>query len=99
MKHVFRYIALLATVALVAVGCSKSKIIPDRELENITREMFLVNAYAKAQRVDTDSLDIYTPILNKYGYTQEDFFNTLANFQKRKSARLSDVVERGQNQG
>ena len=93
MKHVFRYIALVATVALVAVGCSKSKIIPDRELENITREMFLVNAYAKAQKVDTDSLDIYTPILNKYGYTQEDFFNTLANFQKRKSARLSDVIE------
>ena len=55
--------------------------------------MFLVNAYAKAQKLHTDSLDIYTPILNKYGYSQDDFFNTLANFQKRKSARLSDVIE------
>lgn len=80
-------------VALAGVGCSKNKIIPDRELEHIAREMFIVNAYVGAKGVDTDSLDIYTPILNKYGYTQDDFFNTLANFQKRKSARLSDVIE------
>ena len=93
MKHVFRYIALVVAVALVAGGCARHKVIPDRELENITREMFLVNAYAKAQKLHTDSLDIYTPILNKYGYSQDDFFNTLANFQKRKSARLSDVIE------
>ncbi len=93
MKHVFRHILIVVAVALVAVGCSKSEVIPDRELEKITREMFLVNAYAQAQKLSTDSLDIYTPILEKYGYTQDDFFNTLANFQKRKSARLSDVIE------
>lgn len=93
MKHVFRHILIVVAVALVAVGCSKSEVIPDRELEKITREMFLVNAYAQAQSIKTDSLDIYTPILEKYGYTQDDFFNTLANFQKRKSARLSDVIE------
>lgn len=93
MKHVIRNILFVVAVALVAVGCSKSEVIPDRELEKITREMFLVNAYAQAQSIRTDSLDIYTPILEKYGYTQDDFFNTLANFQKRKSARLSDVIE------
>ncbi len=93
MKHVFRHILIVVAVAFVAVGCSKSEVIPDRELEKITREMFLVNAYAQAQSIKTDSLDIYSPILEKYGYTQDDFFNTLANFQKRKSARLSDVIE------
>ena len=93
MKHVFRNILFVVAVALVAGGCSRSEVIPDRELEKITREMFLVNAYAQAQSIKTDSLDIYTPILEKYGYTQDDFFNTLANFQKRKSARLSDVIE------
>ena len=74
-------------------SCSRTTIIPDKDLERITREMFLVNAYANSEKVKTDSLDIYTPILERYGYTQEDFFNTLANFQKRKSARLSDVIE------
>ena len=93
MKHVIRNILFVVAVALVAGGCSRSEVIPDRELEKITREMFLVNAYAQAQSIKTDSLDIYSPILEKYGYTQDDFFNTLANFQKRKSARLSDVIE------
>lgn len=93
MKHVFRDIVLIVALTLAVCGCSKSKVIPDRELESITREMYLVNAYAKSQHISTDSLDIYTPILAKHGYTQDDFFNTLANFQKRKSARLSDVIE------
>lgn len=95
MKNVFRHITplLVGALLLLSVGCSKKTIIPDSQLENITREMFLVNAYANAERVSTDSLDIYTPILERYGYTQDDFFNTLANFSKRKSARLSDVIE------
>lgn len=93
MKYAIRNILSLLLGALLMAGCSKTKIIPDKDLERITREMFLVNAYATAQRIDTDSMDIYTPILQRYGYTQEDLFNTFANFQKRKSARLSDVIE------
>ncbi len=84
---------ILAALCLGGAGCSRKTIIPDSDLERIAREMFLVNAYANAERMKTDSLDIYTPILERYGYTQNDFFNTLANFQKRKSARLGDVIE------
>ena len=93
MKHAIRYITLVLAAALLLAGCSKKNIIPDSDLEKITKEMFVVNAYAANQQLNTDSLDIYTPILKRYGYTHEDFFNTLANFQKRKSARVSDVVE------
>lgn len=93
MKHAFRYILLLLCGALLTVGCSKKHIIPDDDLERITREMFLANAYVANKNIKTDSLDIYTPILERYGYTHDDFFNTLANFQKRKSARYSDIVE------
>lgn len=84
---------IVALFCLGGAGCSRKTIIPDSDLERITREMFLVNAYANAEKMKTDSLDIYTPILERYGYTQDDFFNTLANFQKRKSARLGDVIE------
>lgn len=93
MKHAVRNITLVLLGALLFTGCSKRTIIPDSDLERITREMFLVNAYANAQKIRTDSLDIYTPILERYGYTQDDFFNTLANFSKRKSARIGDVIE------
>lgn len=96
MKHAINRVLLVVIVALFCLGgagCSRKTIIPDSDLERITREMFLVNAYANAEKMKTDSLDIYTPILERYGYTQDDFFNTLANFQKRKSARLGDVIE------
>ncbi len=93
MKYAIRNITFVVLGALLLVGCSKKTIIPDSDLERITREMFLVNAYASAQKMSTDSLDIYTPILERYGYTQDDFFNTLANFSKRKSARLGDIIE------
>lgn len=82
----------MAGVAMI-VGCAKKEAISDSDLEKITQEMFLVNAYATAHKVNTDSVDIYTPILQKYGYTQEDFLNSLANFQKRKSARFGDIIE------
>ena len=92
MKHAIKIFFVVA-VALWGVSCGKTTIIPDDELTNITQEMFLVNAYAAKQKINTDSLDIYTPILARYGYNQEDFFNTLANFTQRKSARFGDIIE------
>lgn len=79
--------------ALLLGGCSKKNIIPDDDLQRIAREMFVVNAFADQEKLSTDSLDIYTPILDRYGYTEDDFFNTLASFSKRKSARLSHIIE------
>lgn len=92
MKHAIRYTLLLVVGGILLGGCSRKTIIPDEELKVIAREMFLTNAYMNINKVSADSLDIYTPILERHGYTQDDFFNTLANFQKRKSARLGDVM-------
>lgn len=93
MKHVFSKIVLFVVAALLLGGCSKRNIIPDDDLQRITREMFLANAYVDHEGIGADSLDIYTPILERYGYTDDDFFNTLASFSKRKSARLSHIIE------
>lgn len=85
-------------MGVVAIyGCSKQQNIPDEDLEKIVHEMFLVNAYASANQINTDSLDIYSPILKKYGYTQDQFFNSLANFQTRKSARFGDILQSALN--
>ena len=93
MKHAFYKIALFVVVALLLGGCSKRDIISDDDLKRITREMYLANAFADYEKMGTDSLDIYTPILARYGYSEQDFFNTLASFSKRKSARLSHIIE------
>jgi len=60
----------------------------------IFRDAFLSNAYISEERIPTDSLRIYEPIFARYGYYDDDVHYTIGNFSKRKSARLSDVVER-----
>lgn len=85
--------AVAVVVLLSSVSCRKARIIPDSTLSKIFYEAFLTNAYISEKRVGTDSLAIYEPIFEKYGYTVEDLQYTIGNFSKRKSARLGNVVE------
>lgn len=86
-----RYIYILVSGLLLA--CSGYKIIPDDELALIFRDAFLSNAYLQKEGLRPDSVNIYEPIFATYGYTTADVQYTIGNFSKRKSARLSDVVE------
>ena len=91
-------ILLIITAFLMLIGtssCRRHTIIPDRELAEIFHDVFLANAYTAPdmRRIDLDSLRIYEPILQRYGYTTEDIQYTIGNFSKRKSAKLGDVVE------
>ena len=88
----FAYLAL-AMATLAVVGCSQKRIIPDDTLADIFHDAFVVNAYIGEERVNLDSLQIYEPIFNRYGYTSEDVLHTVGNFSRRKSARLGSVVE------
>lgn len=85
---------LLLTAVALSTACKRTSIIPDEELAMIFRDAFLTNAYIDHKGVRIDSLNLYTPIFDHYGYTTEDVQLTIGNFSKRKSARLSDVVER-----
>jgi hypothetical protein len=81
-------------VAFSIVGCAKKNVIPDDTLAKIFHDAFVVNAYVDEMRMDVDSLHLYEPIFNKYGYTAKDVFYTVGNFSRRKSSRLGTVVER-----
>jgi len=87
-------ILLIVLLAAAVAGCRRHRIIPDDKLAMIFHDAFVTNAYIDREHVKTDSLMIYEPILEKYGYTSDDVYYTIGNFTKRKSARLSDVVER-----
>lgn len=89
--HMKRLIYILVSIAVVA--CSGYKIIPDDKLALIFHDAFLSNAYMQQQGLRLDSVNLYEPIFAKYGYTTADVQYTIGNFSKRKSARLSDVVE------
>ena len=91
MKRVV-YILIVAMMLGVA-GCSKKRVIPDSTLADIFHDAFIVNAYIGEERVNLDSLQIYEPIFERYGYTAQDVIYTVGNFSRRKSARLGTVVE------
>lgn len=89
--------AAMVALCILAGGCSRPKIIPDDRLESILTEIYLSNAYVQMEGVNTDTIDIYTPILRKYGYTTEDFKHTVVSFSKRKSSKLSDIIMQSRN--
>ena len=84
---------LLIAAAIVLGGCNKRRIIPDDVLSKIFHDAFVVNAYIGEERVYLDSLQVYEPIFERYGYTAQDVVYTVGNFSRRKSARLGTVVE------
>lgn len=98
MSKYFKYIAVLMIFcAGFATSCSGPKTIPEKKLAAIFSDMFLVNAYADKYPVTPDrildSVDIYSPIFEKYGYTSRDFMYTLNEFAKLKSTRVRDILD------
>lgn len=95
MRRFLRYGILLVCAMAVLSGCGRPKTIPDEKLEKIFEDIFLANSYYSSvgERSQLDSLDIYRPILKKHGYKVKDLTYTVENYSKRKSQRISDVVE------
>lgn len=93
MKLLLRIPVAAALLLLAAVSCTRRTVIPDDELAMIFRDAYLSNAYANDSRERRDSLLVYEPVFARYGYTTADVEYTIGTFSRRKSARLSDVVE------
>lgn len=91
MKKTTTLILLLAMT--LGVGCRRHRIIPDKVLGQIFHDALLTNSYIDQHLAVLDSTNVYEPIFERYGYTTEDVRYTIANFARRKSARLSDVAE------
>ncbi|MCL2562063.1 MAG: DUF4296 domain-containing protein [Rikenellaceae bacterium] len=93
MKRII-YIALLLVAALGA-GCSRAKNIPRSELAEIFKDAYLANAYRQQNpQIEFDSIDMYGPVLARYGYTVRDLEYTVERISRQKSRNLSDIVER-----
>lgn len=94
-------IILLWVMLTVAVSCDRPRNIPDDKLVAITRELFLANAYKSSGfsgTLQSDSIDIYSPIFEKYGYKPTDFAYTIKNLSRRKSIRFTDIIDQASNQ-
>lgn len=86
---------LLLGVGLTTFACKGYKQIPEETLSEIFTDMYELNAYLDRHPLfgPRDSMDLYGPLLASYGYTTEDFTRTLTEATRRKSFRLSDIIE------
>lgn len=89
---------IAATTLFAGVSCQKQRVIPDKDLVRIFHDAYLANAYIDESGISDDSLYLYEPIFERYGYTVEDMRHTLKTFSERKSALLSDLMVEVSNQ-
>ncbi|MEG1463545.1 MAG: hypothetical protein RSC11_01400 [Mucinivorans sp.] len=83
-------------IALV-VACSSIKDIPDDEMVDIITQALLTTSFASpdfgvpSAGSSNDTIDFYTPILERYGYTLDDFRSTIYDMSTRKSNPLNNI--------
>ena len=92
-----RVVYILLTL-LCVLGCARRKEIDDKTLAQIFRDAYLTNAYLGINYINIDSIQIYEPILEQYGYTPEDLRYTIGNFSRRKSAQLGRVLKEAEKE-
>ncbi len=98
MRRIITLFIVAAAVALSLAGCNRRQTIPEDTLAEILRDAYLTNAYLGNRYMVIDSLQIYEPILARYGYSQSDFQYTIGNFSRRKSAKLGLVLRDAEDQ-
>ena len=92
-----RVVYILLTL-LCVLGCARRKEIDDKTLAQIFRDAYLTNAYLGINYINIDSIQIYEPILEQYGFTPEDLRYTIGNFSRRKSAQLGRVLKEAEKE-
>lgn len=91
-------VLIITLTLLCIVSCARKKEIDDQTLAKIFSEAYISNAYLGINYFNIDSVQIYEPILERYGYTPEDLRYTIGNFSRRKSAQLGRVLKDAEEQ-
>lgn len=91
-------VLIITLTLLCIVSCACKKEIDDQTLAKIFSEAYISNAYLGINYFNIDSVQIYEPILERYGYTPEDLRYTIGNFSRRKSAQLGRVLKDAEEQ-
>ena len=92
MKYSLGILLSMLSLAALLCSCDRPKTISDDELVDIFHDAYLANAYLNTMFIESDSMLIYEPIVERYGYSMEDLRHSIQTFSERKSALLSDLV-------
>lgn len=97
MRHFPAYlIAFLALVPALASCGKKERVIPREEMAEIYAEMYVLDQWLDDNRQfkrEADTTLVYAPVLDKYGYTYDDYLNSVSVYMK-DPIRYSRILRR-----
>lgn len=100
------HIVAFVLLALTVLSCGKARVISRGKLEDIYVEMFLRDQWLRDNpeiKRTADTLLVYEPIFNRYGYTTDDYLKTVEHYMRepdkyakilRKSAKKLEKKEK-----
>ncbi len=90
-----RWLLILSFCSVLWSSCSRERVIPTDTMADIYEEMYILDQSILKNRQanrSTDTLKIYEPVLEKYGYTVEDYYFSLKTYLKRPD-KFEDVFD------
>lgn len=98
MKRFPAYIFVLTlAVGLSLASCGKrERVIPKEKMSEIYAEMYVLDQWLdenRSLRREADTSLVYAPVLEKYGYTYDDYLNSVSAYMKDPT-RYSRILRR-----
>lgn len=98
MKRFSAYLVVLAlAVGLSLASCGKKeRVIPREKMAEIYAEMYVLDQWLddnRSLRREADTSLVYAPVLDKYGYTYDDYLNSVDVYMKDPT-RYSRILRR-----
>lgn len=98
MKRFPAYLVVLAlAVGLSLASCGKKeRVIPKEKMAEIYAEMYVLDQWLddnRSLRREADTSLVYAPVLDKYGYTYDDYLNSVSVYMKDPT-RYSRILRR-----
>ncbi len=85
----------ILSLLLTAISCAPRADIPVKRMIEIYYEIALLDQYVDnypEMRTQSDSMRVYAPLLDKYGYTEEEFINSI-HFYLRDPESFLRIIE------
>ncbi|MDR0725186.1 MAG: DUF4296 domain-containing protein [Prevotellaceae bacterium] len=93
----FKKVFIVFILAVSAVSCSRQRIIPENVLSEIIYKMYITDAVLLTHESSIlrykDSLKIYEPIIEKYGYSFDDLRRTFLKYTA-SDGKLQSVLKK-----
>lgn len=100
MNRTIRYISIALASLMLIISCGKKdKVIPRKVMSQIYADLFMFDQWSQKHpecRRQMDTMLVYAPIIEKYGYTVEDYRESMVEYIKDPE-RFSRILRRTNN--